>query len=246
MIRLKSFGAASAQPSLVVVPGIDGSIGSVQPLIEQLARTREIVLVDYTDESEPTLEALSAGIADLLRSRMTGGFDLLGQSIGTIIAAQLAAHNLAVRRVALISTFLRLSDFKLKLNNFLASVGPRWLYRLMSRPVLAWSCGPVGGGHDHPFFKWSADSDPASLVRRTAWEIGRDFRPDISGVTQPMLVLMGEQDRFVPNAAREIAELKKLLAGRDAQVVAVPQAGHVLLPAAAIDFAVVRIMEFLK
>lgn len=246
MIRLQSFGAASAQPSLVVVPGIDGSVGSVQPLIEHLARTREIMLVDYTDESEPTLEALSASIADLLRSRISGGFDLLGQSIGTIIAAQLAAQNLTVRRVVLISTFLRLNDSKLKLNNFLASMGPRWLYRLMSRPVLEWSCGPVGDGHDHPFFKRSAESDPANIVKRTAWEIGRDFRPDISGVTQPMLVLMGEQDRFVPNAGREIEDLKKLLSGRDAQVITVPQAGHVLLPTAAIDFAVVRIAEFLR
>ncbi len=245
MIKLETFGTASALPSLAVLPGIDGSIGSVQPLIEQLARTREVVLVDYTGESESTLQALSASIVDLLRNRTNGSFDLMGQSIGTILAAQVAAQHPAVRRVVLISTFLRLSDAKLKLNNFLASMGPRWLYRLMSRPVLEWSCGPVGDGHDHPFFKKSAESDPASLVRRTAWEIGRDFRPDISGVSQPLLVLMGEQDRFVPNAAREIEDLKKLLAGRDARVVPVPQAGHVLLPTAAIDFAVVQITEFL-
>src|ERR1700712_2540717 len=108
MIKLETFGTASAQPLLVVIPGIDGSIGSVQPLIEQLARTREVVLVDYTGESEATLEALSASIAELLHG-VRGAFDLMGQSIGTILAAQMAVQNPAVRRVVLISTFLRLS-----------------------------------------------------------------------------------------------------------------------------------------
>jgi pimeloyl-ACP methyl ester carboxylesterase len=246
MIRLQSFGVASAQPSLVVVPGIDGSIGSVEPLVERLARTREIFLVDYTQESEPTLEALSTAVAALLRDRMSASFDLMGQSIGTIIAAQAAAQNLPIRRVVLISTFLRLNDFKLRLSNMLTSSGPRWLYRLLSRPILEWSCGPVGDGHDHPFFAWSADSDPERIVKRTGWEIGRDFRTDIAHVPQPMLVLMGEKDRFVPNASGEIEALKKLLAGRDADVIAVPGAGHVLLPTPAIDFAVSRIAEFLR
>jgi pimeloyl-ACP methyl ester carboxylesterase len=231
---------------LVVVPGIDGSIGSVQPVVERLARTREIILVDYTEESEATLNALSASIESLLRPRMSVAFDLLGQSIGTIVAARLAAGSLPVRRVVLISTFLRLNDFKLKFSNLLAGLGPRWLYRILIRPVLAWTCGPVGDGRDHPFFARSAASDPANIVKRTAWEIGRDFRPEVRGIPQRLLILMGEKDNFVPDAAREIDELKKLLAGPDAQVIAVPEAGHVLLPTPAIDFAVVRITEFLK
>jgi pimeloyl-ACP methyl ester carboxylesterase len=245
MIAVRTFGTAATAPPLVVIPGIDGSIGSVQPIVERLASRRLVILIDYTQETETTLEHLSAAIAGTLRAQAGDTFDLLGQSIGTIVAAQLSVQALPVRRVVLISTFLELNDFKLRLNNLLASLSPRWLYRLLTRPALAWQCGPVGDGHDHPFFARSADSDPALIVKRTRWEIGRDFHNDIAAIAQPLLVLMGEQDRFVQNAKREIDELTRLLAHRQAQVVAVPKAGHVFLPTPAIEFAVSWITEFL-
>jgi hypothetical protein len=56
---------------------------------------------------------------------------------------------------------------------------------------------------------------------------------------------MGERDRFVPNARREIDELRQVVTGRDARVLGVPTAGHVLFPTLAIDFAVLQIEEFL-
>jgi pimeloyl-ACP methyl ester carboxylesterase len=245
MISLQTFGSASAVPPLVVIPGIDGSIGSVQPIVEKLSRERRVILVDYTQETEPTLESLSGAITGILREQLNEPFDLLGQSIGTIIAAKLAVQALPVRRVVLISTFLRLNDFKLGFSNLLATLSPRWLYRLLSRPVLIWQCGPVGDGNDHLFLARSAESDPSIIVKRTGWEIGHDFHSDISGVRQPLLVLMGERDRFVPNARLEIDELRRVVARRDARVIAVPTAGHVLFPTLAINFAVLQIAEFL-
>lgn len=246
MIVLRRFGIGATAPPLVVIPGIDGSIGSVQPIVEKLAARRPVILVDYTREAEPTLERLTAAIADMLLPQVGSAFDLLGQSIGTILAAQLAARVPPVRRVVLISTFLRLGDLKLRLSNCFASFSPRWLYRLLTPPALRWQCGPVGDGRDHPFFARSAESDPSLVVKRTEWEIGRDFHRDVAGIAQPLLVLMGAQDRFVPDAQREIRELRRLLAHRDARVITVPNAGHVLLPTRAIDFATAQITEFLS
>jgi len=245
MIGLQTFGSASTVPPLVVIPGIDGSIGSVELIVEKLSRERRVILVDYTQEAEPTLDRLSCAIAGILRERLNEPFDLLGQSIGTIIAAKVAVQALPVRRVVLISTFLRLNDFKLRFSNLLAALSPRWLYRLLSRPVLMWQCGPVGDGNARPFLVRSAESDPSFIVKRTRWEIGSDFHDDIAGVGQPLLVLMGERDRFVPNARREIDELRQVVTGRDARVLGVPTAGHVLFPTLAIDFAVLQIEEFL-
>lgn len=245
MITLERFGRATANPPLVIVPGIDGSIGSVEPIVEKMATQRQVIVINYTRETEATLDRLSDVIENALYDQHYGTFDLLGQSIGTIIAAQLSVRSLPVRRVVLISTFLRLNDLKLKLSNFFTSLSPRWLYRLISRPVLSWQCGPVGDGQNHPFFALSANSDPSLIVKRTKWEIGRSFHNDIASVTAPLLLLMGEQDRFVPNAQREIEELKRLAARSNAHVVTVPNAGHVLLSAAAIDFAVLQIKEFL-
>ncbi|MER8839686.1 alpha/beta hydrolase [Mesorhizobium sp. M0913] len=245
MIHLHSYGNNPAQPPLVVIPGIDGSIGSVQPIVEELRQDRRVILVDYTTETEKTLDALSTSIANVLREEVRGSFDLLGQSIGTILVAQVSMQGLPVRRVVLISTFLRLTDFKLKLSNLLAGVLPRRLYRIFSRPVLKWACGPVGDGYHHPFFDKSAESDPRHIIKRTGWEIGRDFRQDVGSISQRLLILMGAKDRFVPNVQREIHQLRSLLVRRDAKVVAVPGAGHVLLPTSAIGFAVLQIREFL-
>ncbi|TIP18459.1 alpha/beta hydrolase [Mesorhizobium sp.] len=246
MIALQRFGTVATAPPLVVIPGIDGSIGSVQPIVEKLGAKRPIILVDYTQEAEPTLERLSAAIADILLTQVDTAFDLLGQSIGTILAAQLSVRVPPVRRVVLISTFLRLGDLKLRLSNCFASLSPRWLYQLLTPPTLAWQCGPVGDGRNHPFFARSVESDPSVVVKRTSWEVGRDFHQDISGIAHPLLVLMGQQDRFVPNAERELEELGRLLAHRNARVIAVPHAGHVFLPTPAIEFAAAQITEFLS
>lgn len=245
MIGHHTFGSASNVPPLVVIPGIDGSIGSVQAIVEILSRTRRVVLVDYTQEAEPTLDRLCGAIAGVLRGQLSEPFDLLGQSIGSIMAAKLAVQDLPVRRVVLISTFLRLNDLKLRFSNLLAGLSPRWLYRLLSRPVLIWQCGPVGDGNARPFLVRSAESNPSLIVKRTQWEIGTDFHDDIAGVAQPLLMLMGERDRFVPNARLEIEELRQLVTGRDARVVGVPASGHVVFPTVAIEFVVSQIEAFL-
>ena len=75
MIGLQTFGTASTAPPLVVIPGIDGSIGSVQPIVEKLAQRRLVILVDYTQEAEATLDRLSVAIARVLQEQ-------IGEQIG--------------------------------------------------------------------------------------------------------------------------------------------------------------------
>jgi pimeloyl-ACP methyl ester carboxylesterase len=242
--RLRAYGEPSDRTPVVVVPGIDGSIGSVAPILERLSRSRRVLLADYSTERNLTLEALAAELVALVAEETDGPVDLLGQSIGSIVAAHLAvSHGIEVRKVVLMSPFTRTRTTALRVSNAVSRVSPRPLYRLTVGPLMAAVCGPVGDGWGHPFLRAVGRSDPADSRRRTAWQIGRDYTPDLAAVARPTRVLMGAHDRFVPDAAVEIAALRAVF-GEEA-VVAIPHAGHVLLPTAAVDRAVAEIEAFL-
>jgi len=249
MIRLIRLGQASQYPTLIAIPGIDGSIGSLESIVRRLAQNRAVIAIDYSAETNPTLEALSAEIAAALTAEHLTAFDLLGQSIGTIVAAQIASdYGLPVRKVVLVCTFTRLVTPMLQMTVLALKLTPKWLARLLSPLSVRLLCGPVGDGRDNPAFAGARNADQAGVAKRTAWEIGRDFALDLAKIKQstPLLVLMGEQDRFVPNAKREIAKLRALFANRPAQVETIPKAGHIFLPTAAIALAVEKISAFLE
>lgn len=247
MIELIRLGEPTDHPSIVTVPGIDGSIGSVEPIVRSLAEDRQVVVADYTREDNPTLEEFSAEIAATVADEVEGAIDILGQSIGTIAAAQVAGRHLGerIQRTVLMCTFTDLTDWRLRAGNFVLRMTPSWVYGRMAPLTMAYVCGPVGDGEDHPFFTAARHSSKDGVMKRTAWQIDRDFSEDIAAVPQPMLVLMGERDRFVPDAEKEIEKLRKLLAGRTGRVVPVPDGGHVFLDSAAIDDALAEIEQFL-
>jgi len=247
MIKLIRYGKPTAAPALVAVPGMDGSIGSIHPVVEKLSGRGEVLLVDYTGEVNPTLEELTAEIAKTIKTEAKGEIDLYGQSIGTILAAQLASlHGLPVRKVALTCTFTRLSWTMLRAGNFIMSLTPAWLYRLTVPWLMKIACGPVGDGNRHLFFRAVRQSNKRAMMKRTGWEINRDFSADLARIHNPLLILMGEKDRSVSNAAREIEKLRRLFAGHPARIVTIPDAGHVFLPSAAVAFAAKQIEEFLN
>jgi pimeloyl-ACP methyl ester carboxylesterase len=246
MIRLLRYGEVNDAPPLLAIPGIDGSVGSIAPIVEQLAQQRQVLVVDYTAEDNQTMEALTREIIAAVQEEIQGYLDILGQSIGTVIAAQIAdADRISVRRAVLIGTFTKLRWRTLLLSNLVTSITPRWLYRLTAAPLMAFVCGPVGDGRQHPFFAAARASDPEGTIKRTNWEIERDFSFDLLQLHVPTLILMGEEDRFVPDVEREISKLCTLFSGRPVRVVTIPHAGHVLLPTAAIATAVSNIEEFL-
>jgi pimeloyl-ACP methyl ester carboxylesterase len=246
MIRLVQLGAGGASPPLVAIPGIDGSSGSLLPIVRGLAERRRVVVVDYTDEQATSVEQLSEEIARALRKELGEPVDLLGQSIGTIFAAQLDAGSMIPsRRIVLCCTFTRLRWTALRLSNAMLRLTPSWLYRAIAPASMAIVCGPVGDGADHPFFAASRAARKEGIIKRTGWEIGRDFATDLARVRSPLLVLMGQKDRFVPNVGREVEKLARLFDGRDARVRLVPGAGHVVLPSGAIEFVIREIEGFL-
>lgn len=248
MITLQPHGKSTNAPALIAIPGIDGSIGSIAPVVERLKKTRQIVVVDYSAETNPTLDDLSKQIAAAVRGQINSEVDVLGQSIGTILAAHVACrYDLPVRRVVLMATFTKLSWTRLRISTFMMRLTPRWLYRMTTRPLMAMVCGPVGDGRDHPFFAASRASDPKGVLKRTRWQIGRDFSADLRQLEGlPTRILMGMKDRFVPDAQKEVGKLQQLFASHPETVIPIAGAGHVFLPSTAIASAVEHLEEFLS
>jgi pimeloyl-ACP methyl ester carboxylesterase len=246
-IRLERVGSASAGTPVVMIPGIDGSSGSVLPIAQALGASRPVYIANYTAEQNPSVETLSKEIEEAIGKEITGPFDVVGQSIGTIFASQVAsAPSSGVRRVVLCCTFTKLRWTTMKISNAMLSITPNAIFSATSPTLMKLVCGPVGDGKNHPFFEASRRAEKAGVIKRTAWQIGRDFAPDIAAVRSPMLVLMGAKDRFVPDIDRELSTLREILAERDASVHTVPEAGHVLLPSQAVAFAAEKIDEFLN
>jgi len=248
-VQVRRFGAQAdtGRPPLVAIPGIDGSPASIEPIVRRLGDSRPVLVADYRAEVNPTLERLTDEIAEAVAPEVGGGpVDVLGQSIGTVVAAQLAIRKgLDVRRVVLIGPFTRLDWPKLRLSNLMTRLSPQWLYRLSGPPLMAYECGPVGDGWRHPFFAATFRSDPEGVIKRTRWEIGRDFAQDLERIDLPGLVLIGAKDRFVPDPQREVERLRSLFVGKQVRVEVVPEAGHVLLPTTAIERAAREIEAFL-
>jgi pimeloyl-ACP methyl ester carboxylesterase len=247
VIQLIRLGQVSERPTLIAIPGIDGSMGSVEPIAKALAQNREVIVVDYSAEANATLEGLSAEIAALIHAEGKRVIDVLGQSIGTVMAAQVASdYGLPVRKVVLVCTFTKLNAAMLRLMVLTVRITPNWLARLSSPLSVMLLCGPVGDGWKNPAFEGARKADQAGIAKRTGWEIERDFALDLVKIKLPLLVLMGEQDRFVPNAQRELAKLRALFADRSAQIEAIPKAGHIFLPTAAVKSASEKIHTFLE
>lgn len=248
-VEIRRFGRARdpSQPTLVAVPGIDGSPASIEPIVRRLGERRHVLVPDYRSEVNSTIERLTDEIANAVSSEVVGPVDVLGQSIGTVVAARLSVRNgIDVRRVVLIGPFTKLEWRRLRVSNLMTRLSPRWLYRVSAPLLMAYVCGPVRDGWRHPFFAASFRSDPERVIKRTRWEIGRDFAGEFARIEAPTLVLVGAKDRFVPDPRREVARFRSLFAGKRAVVNVIPDAGHVLLPTAAVDRAVREIEAFLE
>ena len=246
MIRLIPYGQTTDQPPLFAIPGLDGAVGSIEPVVKKLARQREVIVVDFSADNSETLDLLAANLAEAIQKEDRPVIDIMGQSIGTILAAQLATlHGLPVRKVVLTCTFTRLRWTALKWVAALTRLTPSFLYRLTSPLTIALSCGAVGDGRHHPAFEATRDSNKQTVAQRTAWQINRDFSTDLVKIEIPLLILMGEKDRFVPDAQQEIKKLRSLFANDPAQIETIPNAGHIFLPSAAIAAATAKIEGFL-
>jgi len=134
-------------------------------------------------------------------------------------------------------------DAVLRATNGLSALSPYALQRTSAPGLMAVACGPVGDGRRHPFFAASRRSVFSRTRRRTGWQVGRDFSSLLGRLDRPLLVLLGGSDRF---PARGDAKRVRAAVAPGGRIVTIPEAGHVLLPSAAVERAAAEIDAFLR
>jgi pimeloyl-ACP methyl ester carboxylesterase len=187
------YGTVGAGPDLVIVHGLSGSWRWWSLLIDRLAEHHRLHLVRL-----PRLGRLRAGgLAPWLGRLLDAGglerADVVGHSLGGLVAAELAAREPdLVRRLAL--------------------VAPAGI-----------PCGRGVLGRSFPLFEELYDvrthlptivadavrTGPVSIVHGVVYVWERDLRAELGAVQAPTLLVWGERDRLLP--ARIAEEWRRFL-----------------------------------
>jgi len=222
--RATSFTVAGSGDPLVLVHGLAGSRRWWSPLVPALAVDRRVYALDLPRPSRATPPgSWSAWLAHWFDAEGLERADVVGHSLGGIVAAELAAaHPERIRRLVLVAPAgipcgRGLVGRSLPLAGALADLGG-WLPMVVGDAVRA---GPV------------------AVVRAINFVSTRDLRAELSGVRAPTLLLWGDRDRLVP--VRVADEWQRIL--HSSRIVYV-SCGHVPMLEAP-DQVAVEILAFL-
>lgn len=207
---------------LVFIPGLNCTPALFAP---QAARLREERLVIFADTTQ---DATISAMAGRLLADAPARFALAGLSMGGYVALELlrlAPHRVA--GVALMDTNARpdseeavqrrLQLIEMAETGAFEDVHPALWPRLVHPDHLG------DAALEATVREMMLEVGPTAFMRQQRAIIGRmDSRPFLKSVTQPALVLVGEQDAITPLVQAE--EMHGLLP--EAELVVVPQSGH--------------------
>jgi pimeloyl-ACP methyl ester carboxylesterase len=185
-----------AGKTLVLVHGLSGSWRWWEPVLEPLAERRRVHLLDLPRLGRrlPAAE-LTGWLGRWLEAAELDSVDLIGHSLGGLIAAELAAEQpQRVHRLALVA------PAGIPCGNNVLSRSARLLgtlYDVRGRfPTIA---------HD------AIRAGPFSLMRGALFASHRDLSVELASIQARTLLIWGEDDRLLP--ARIAAEWQKVLPG---------------------------------
>lgn len=190
------------KPTLVLLPGMDGTGELFRPLIAALGDSVDVIPVRY-----PAAELLDyAALTAWVRSRLPKHkpFLLLGESFSGPIAVSLAADSPPqLKGLILCASFVR--------NPRPMLAGVRQLVAQMPMPPIpAQVVAPLLlGGFSTPELRMALNSaiaqlPPATLRERLSAVLSVDATEQLTQVKVPCLYLRAIHDRLVPKAAAEL------------------------------------------
>jgi pimeloyl-ACP methyl ester carboxylesterase len=185
-----------AGKTLVLVHGLSGSWRWWEPVLEALAERRRVHLLDLPRLGRRLPAAELTGWLDRwLEAAELESVDLIGHSLGGLIAAELAAEQPhRVHRLVLVA------PAGIPCGNTVLSRSARLLgtlYDVRGRlPTIA---------HD------AMRAGPFSLIRGALFASHRDLSVELASIQAPTLLIWGEDDRLLP--ARIAAEWQRVLPG---------------------------------
>lgn len=190
-------------PTLVLLPGLDGTDVFLRPLAAALAPKVNPVIVSYPDKGAITysdvLEHVRAATEALSR------FYVLGLSFSGPVAAMLAAENPSrIKGVILLATFAQPPRPGLRMLRPFCNPPMLWLWRMLRRAPL-W----LTRSRDDPLRQAKAETlgrvSAATLAVRARAVLDVDVREAIMSCFQPVHCITFTDDRVVPpKAALEV------------------------------------------
>jgi len=190
------YRVVGAGKTVVLVHGLSGSWRWWEPVLEPLAERRRVYLLDLPRLGRrlPAAE-LTGWLGRWLEAAGLESVDLIGHSLGGLIAAELAAEQPhRVRRLALVA------PAGIPCGTNVLSRGVRLLgtlYDVRGRlPTIA---------HD------AMRAGPFSLIRGALFASHRDLSVELASIQARTLLIWGEDDRLLP--ARIAAEWQSVLPG---------------------------------
>jgi pimeloyl-ACP methyl ester carboxylesterase len=193
-------------PDLVIVHGLSGSWRWWSLLIDRLAERHRLHLVDLPRLGRLRAGGLAPWLARFLDAASLERVDVIGHSLGGLVATELAARRPAtVRRLVLV-----------------APAGIPCGRGVLGRSLPLFEELYDVRAHLKTIVADAARTGPVSLVHGVVYVWERDLRAELGAVQAPTLLVWGERDRLLP--ARVAEEWLRLLP--HAQLVRLP-CGHV-------------------
>ena len=233
--------AAGTGPPVVLFPGMEGSGQSCLHLAAPVVlaphgpAAGRLLLVDYAAERHRFLGELVDTVAGLLTEHLDGDLPVTwwGQSFGNLLLVHTEQRlTVPTRARVLVSPFTGLPDVLTVPARAALTLTLPVLYRGVTPPVARWVFGPMPRGTGDDFVAALAGMSPADVARRTGWLVGRDHAGAFLAPDLPCGVWLGELDRLVdlPRQSAFFAALTR----HGGRLTAVPGAGHVATPPAAV------------
>lgn len=239
-------------PAVLLLHGIGGRASLWQPTLEALGTEHRVIAMDMPgyDGTGAALEDFPA-VADaavaLLEARGIGTADIVGHSLGGMVALEMALrHPARVRRLVIVASSPAFGSRDPAFREAFLAARQKPLDEGLGMAGVAAALVPTMAG---------PAADPAAIPAATAamasvdeqayrttlgMMTGFDRRSDLGQVTQKSLLIAGEADATAP--PRGMQRMADAMA--DAKLLVIPGVGH-LLPLEASDAFHAALREFL-
>ena len=209
----------SSSVSLVCIHGLAGSSAWWAAVAGELRQAGPLYQLDLPRSLHPS-DLPTWVVQHLSRSRVVGPVDLVGHSLGALIALRVAAaHPQLIRRLILIS--------------------PPGITQQRSAFAFGWPLiASLTGARPSFLVRLAADASragPANILRGARYVASADATIEAEKVAAPTLLVWGAGDRLVPSTSA--TQWLELLA--DARLHVIPTAAHVPMVEAPEELAAV-------
>jgi len=228
-----TLATAGAGPSLVYLPGIDGSGRLLLGAAARLERRFRLTRLRYTGDTGGSYSSLAASVAAQVAAEAGGRALLLAESFGVALALQTALdHPGCVAGLALVNGFAHFPDrLALAMTRGFFALAPRaWIHagraRFLQRGLLSPRRDPEAL---RGLLGLTGDWFDEGYKARLAWIAELDLRPRLGEIRCPVALWAADHDRIVRSVPAAL-EIQRRIPG--AQLTVLEEAGHVVLPLA--------------